>query len=169
MSTDKSGIRIKRVGPDEETGPLPAAGTTGGAGTPRRSGGTRSRTSTARGADARVDETVGPSTRTRTETGPLPEHRAQAHPEHTRPGPGTDAGRADKGDRLAMLTARETKPFFLTSEFLLTAATIAGLLVVGYLHDDSLNTWRIWLLVTVIASAYVLSRGIAKAGSSDRR
>ena len=64
---------------------------------------------------------------------------------------------------------RETKPFFLTSEFLLTAATIAGLLVAGYLHDDTLNAWRTWLLVAVVASAYIVSRGIAKAGSSDRR
>ena len=64
---------------------------------------------------------------------------------------------------------RETKPFFLTSEFLLAAATIAGLLIAGYLHDDTLNAWRTWLLVAVVASAYIVSRGIAKAGSSDRR
>jgi hypothetical protein len=65
--------------------------------------------------------------------------------------------------------SRETKPFFLTSEFVLTVATIIGLLAFGYANgDDTLHTWRTWLLVTTIAAAYVLSRGIAKAGSRDR-
>lgn len=66
-------------------------------------------------------------------------------------------------------SARETKPFFRTSEFLVAAGLVLALLVAGYAHDDSLNTWRTWLLITVIGSAYVLSRGVAKAGSADRR
>ena len=86
-------------------------------------------------------------------------------PEHTAP--------HDASPQLPATTAhhpRETKPFYLTSEFLLAAATIAGLLIFGSLHDDdSLNNWRTWLLVAVVASAYIVSRGIAKAGSSDRR
>ena len=71
--------------------------------------------------------------------------------------------------RLPRSDVRETKPFWLTSEFLTAAAVMAALLIAGYLRDDSLNTWRTWLLVTVVASAYILSRGIAKAGSPDRR
>lgn len=63
---------------------------------------------------------------------------------------------------------RETKPFFLTSEFLLAALTMLALLVAGYASDDTLTTWRTWLLVTVVAAAYIVSRGIAKAGSADR-
>ena len=64
--------------------------------------------------------------------------------------------------------ARETKPFYLTSEFGLAALTIVALLIAGYSGDDELDTWRTWLLVAVVASAYILSRGIAKAGSHDR-
>ena len=64
--------------------------------------------------------------------------------------------------------ARETKPFYLTSEFLLALLTIAALIIAGYAGDDELNTWRTWLLVATVASAYILSRGIAKAGSHDR-
>ena len=66
------------------------------------------------------------------------------------------------------LDPHETKPFYLTSEFLLAALTILALLVAGYADDDSLDTWRTWLLVTVVAAAYIISRGIAKAGSADR-
>jgi hypothetical protein len=45
---------------------------------------------------------------------------------------------------------------------------MAALLIAGYSGDDELDTWRTWLLVAAVASAYVLSRGIAKAGSRDR-
>ena len=81
----------------------------------------------------------------------------------TQPAPATGAARPRGAD------PRETKPFYLTSEFLLTALAILALLVAGYAADDSLDAWRTWLLVTVVATAYVLSRGIAKAGSADRR
>lgn len=70
--------------------------------------------------------------------------------------------------RTSVAGSRETKPFFLTSEFLLAAFTMLALLVAGYASDDTLTTWRTWLLVTVVAAAYIVSRGIAKAGSADR-
>jgi hypothetical protein len=143
MATDKSGIRIQRVGPDEETAALPAPGETPTSQQRRTAGTSRSRTST-----------------TRTPT--------QAPGEEASTAPGDERDTSWQA-RLGGAAARETKPFFLTSEFLLTLAAIAALLVAGYLHDDSLDTWRTWLLVTVIASAYVVSRGIAKAGSGDRR
>lgn len=41
--------------------------------------------------------------------------------------------------------------------------------MVGYSGDDSLQTERIWTLVTILASAYMVSRGIAKAGSYEHR
>ena len=47
-------------------------------------------------------------------------------------------------------------------------AAIAAIVVVGYANnDDSLNVERIWMYVTIIASAYMVSRGLAKAGSRD--
>ena len=58
----------------------------------------------------------------------------------------------------------ETKPFFLTSEFLTTAGIIAAL-AIAMSQLDNFDADRGWLLITAIAAAYVLSRGIAKAGS----
>jgi hypothetical protein len=67
----------------------------------------------------------------------------------------------------------ETKPFAATSEFWLTIVGIAAVLIAGYVVDDpAFNLFRAWLLATVLASAYIVSRGIAKAGSAhaaDRR
>jgi hypothetical protein len=93
------------------------------------------------------------------------EHQAAALPQSD------PAGAPDTRlpDRPRGLDPRETKPFYLTSEFLLAALTILALLIAGYAGDDSLDTWRTWLLVTVVAAAYIVSRGIAKAGSADRR
>jgi hypothetical protein len=60
----------------------------------------------------------------------------------------------------------ETKPFFMTSEFLATAAAIAAV-AIALGTNDLVNGFRGWLLITIIASAYILSRGIAKAGARD--
>jgi hypothetical protein len=46
--------------------------------------------------------------------------------------------------------------------------TVVGILVVTYINDSSsLNNWHGWLLITVVSAAYMLSRGIAKAGSRE--
>ena len=60
----------------------------------------------------------------------------------------------------------ETKPFFLTSEFLAFAGMLAALLIALGV-SDSLNHFRGWLLPTILTSAYILSRGIAKSGERD--
>ena len=61
-------------------------------------------------------------------------------------------------------TAEETKPSFKTTELMVLAATVAGVLADAAL-DDSLNTQWAWILVTALAVGYMLSRGLAKAGS----
>lgn len=63
---------------------------------------------------------------------------------------------------------RETKPSFMTTEFWAMLSGIA-LLVVVYTATDNpdLTLWRTCLLSTVIASAYIVSRGWSKAGSHD--
>jgi len=58
----------------------------------------------------------------------------------------------------------ETKSFILTSEFWVAAGAAAGVFVGGYVLDDIANTTA-WRYGTWIAIAYILSRGIAKAGS----
>lgn len=60
----------------------------------------------------------------------------------------------------------ETKPFFLTSEFLTLVGTIAAL-AIAMAVSDVFDGNRGWTLITAIAAAYVLSRGIAKAGTRD--
>lgn len=69
----------------------------------------------------------------------------------------------DLGD-LARRFAGETKPFFLTSEFLIWFVTVVGVLIAG-LTDDDVQANLVWTLVVAASFAYVVSRGIAKSGT----
>jgi hypothetical protein len=63
---------------------------------------------------------------------------------------------------------RETKPAPKTTELWLTIVGVVVLAIVyGAARDASLNLFRACSLATVIAAAYILSRGLAKAGSRD--
>ena len=68
--------------------------------------------------------------------------------------------RADDGVR----RRPETKSFILTSEFWVAAAAAAAVFIAGYALDDIAETTA-WRYGTWIAIAYIISRGIAKAGS----
>jgi hypothetical protein len=56
----------------------------------------------------------------------------------------------------------ETRPFFLTSEFVLALAAWVALLLTT-LATDSLDAWGFTLLTVAICAGYMLSRGFAKA------
>ena len=71
--------------------------------------------------------------------------------------------------RIELEHPSETRPAAKTTEFFVLLASVVLVIVVGYSGDDSLDTRMIWLLVTILASAYMLSRGIAKAGSYEHR
>jgi uncharacterized membrane protein AbrB (regulator of aidB expression) len=58
----------------------------------------------------------------------------------------------------------ETKWAPLTTEFWAMVVLIGALLIAAAV-SDSLQDTRAWLLVTVIGAAYIVSRGIAKAGT----
>ena len=58
----------------------------------------------------------------------------------------------------------ETKPFFMTSEFLFYAIMTLALLVTA-MSDDSIDARWFWLLEVPLTIGYLLSRGIAKSGS----
>jgi hypothetical protein len=58
----------------------------------------------------------------------------------------------------------ETKPFFLTSEFAGALLAIFGIAITAA-SSDSFGAWRAWVLISGIVAAYLLSRGIAKAGT----
>ena len=60
----------------------------------------------------------------------------------------------------------ETKPFFMTSEFLAFLAGVGGVLIASAVADN-FDAPRAWLIAAIITAAYIVSRGIAKAGSRD--
>jgi hypothetical protein len=79
---------------------------------------------------------------------------------------------AVRGQRVAMFPRRadytsETKPFFLTSEFLVFVLYLMGLGITAS-TDSTVDARLFWILATVAASAYMLSRGIAKAATRSR-
>lgn len=72
-------------------------------------------------------------------------------------------GRTDSG---RVLTTTETRRSTTTSELWLTIASFAAIVAAGY-FSDALSVDRAWLFATVVMAAYVVSRGLAKVGSSD--
>jgi hypothetical protein len=68
--------------------------------------------------------------------------------------------------------ATETKQAFKTTEFWAMVAIVAGILIASWVVDgseggDAFPAVRAWLYVAIVASAYIVSRGLAKAGSSE--
>ena len=61
----------------------------------------------------------------------------------------------------------ETKPFFLTSEFLVFILFVLAL-AIGTATSDEVDPRLFWTLTTVAVAFYMLSRGIAKSGSRSR-
>ena len=61
----------------------------------------------------------------------------------------------------------EARPGFLTTEFWLTMLVAVAVVAVSYV-DDSYSVDLGWKLGVGLVAAYVISRGIAKAGSSER-
>ena len=61
----------------------------------------------------------------------------------------------------------ETRPFFVTSEFLVFVLFLMGL-GIACSTSPSIDARFFWTAATVITSFYMLSRGIAKSGSRSR-
>ena len=61
----------------------------------------------------------------------------------------------------------ETRPFFVTSEFLVFVLFLMGLGIAAS-SSPSIDARFFWTAATVITSFYMLSRGIAKSGSRSR-
>ena len=91
----------------------------------------------------------------------------------------TIGGRADTrmdltgaGEANAVYDTRrtETRRAFKTSEFWVFLLVAAGVIIATYTDDDdSLTEWRGWLLFCAVGIAYIVSRGLAKAGSTEPR
>jgi len=58
----------------------------------------------------------------------------------------------------------ETKPFFLTSEFVGAVLAIAGIAITAA-SSDAFGAWRAWILISAVTVGYMVSRGIAKSGT----
>jgi hypothetical protein len=86
------------------------------------------------------------------------------------------AGRRGGPDLLTRLTT-ETKHSLKTTEFWAMVAVIAGILIAcwmvgqgdgnGNANVDAFQAQRAWLYVAIVAVGYMVSRGLAKAGSRD--
>lgn len=61
----------------------------------------------------------------------------------------------------------ETKPSFLTTEFYAMGGVIVAVLIAAKV-SDSLGDIRAWTLVAAVAIGYMLSRGLAKSGSTHQ-
>jgi hypothetical protein len=61
----------------------------------------------------------------------------------------------------------ETKPFFLTSEFLVFVLYLMGLAIAAG-SSPQIDARLFWILATVAVSFYMVSRGLAKAGTRSR-
>jgi hypothetical protein len=88
--------------------------------------------------------------------------------------PGTGAGAT--GSRLgrgARRLSTETKSFFKTSEWWTYVVILVALLIAGNSIEgeeggaDFFAADKVWLYVTILTVGYLISRGIAKAGSRD--
>ena len=71
-----------------------------------------------------------------------------------------ESARASEGRR----TFDETKHSLKTTEFGARGGVIGAILIASYV-SDSLGDVRAWTLVAAVASAYLISRGLAKSGS----
>ena len=80
---------------------------------------------------------------------------------------GRSMDREDKMRTLLDKDGGETTPFFMTSEFMSYVLTVLAVGICTAVFDE-LNAWRGMLLVTALTAGYMLSRGIAKAGTRYR-
>jgi hypothetical protein len=61
----------------------------------------------------------------------------------------------------------ETRPFYVTSEFLVFVLFLMGLGIAAG-SSGNIDDRYFWAAATVISSVYILSRGIAKSGTRSR-
>jgi hypothetical protein len=91
--------------------------------------------------------------------------------------PDTTSGGGARADRPRHRTGTtrlttETKAAFKTTEFYAFVAVLAGILIAGAVVDDAdgsldFGATRVWLYATILTVGYMVSRGLAKAGSRE--
>jgi hypothetical protein len=68
------------------------------------------------------------------------------------------------GMRSPRMHGSETKPFFLTSEFVVSLLASIGIAITAA-SSTAFGAWRAWILIAALVAAYTVSRGIAKCGT----
>ena len=77
------------------------------------------------------------------------------------------AMRARLSERPRAVHDSETRPFYVTSEFLVFVLFLMGLAIAAG-SSASIDARYYWAAATVVSSVYILSRGIAKSGTRSR-
>jgi hypothetical protein len=73
--------------------------------------------------------------------------------------------------RVPTRRSNETKAAFKTTEFIVYVVAVIGVLIASFLvsttdaHEDYLRADRAWFYVVLLSVGYMVSRGLAKAGS----
>jgi hypothetical protein len=93
---------------------------------------------------------------------------------------GSTRTRMDAGRRPVQRLATETKHSLKTTELWMYLAAVAGVLIASWVvtsgngsgtgadnNGDAFNASRAWLYVTILTVGYMVSRGLAKAGSRE--
>jgi hypothetical protein len=85
---------------------------------------------------------------------------------------GTLAGSETRRPRVSTVATTETKHASKTTEFYAMIGIIAGILIAAWWigrngAPDPFTANRAWLYVSIVASAYIVSRGLAKSGSRE--
>ena len=107
-----------------------------------------------------IDEQRGGQQTVTEESNGTPPQYAPGHPQQTPP----PYGYQQQWQRPRRTYPIETKPFFLTSEFVGSVLAIAGIAITAA-SSDAFGAWRAWILITAITVGYMVSRGIAKSGT----
>ncbi len=79
---------------------------------------------------------------------------------HTKDRDGDTRGAEVRRDR-----GTETKPSFKTTELIVYALAVLGVLIASAIVDNSFGADPAWRYVTYLTVGYMISRGLAKAGS----
>jgi hypothetical protein len=83
----------------------------------------------------------------------------------------TDFGSTDLNQASPKLTftTTETKPSFKTTELIAYVVTVLGVLIASAVVDKSdFGAQEAWFYVTLLTIGYMVSRGLAKAGSYEK-
>ncbi|MEA2331259.1 MAG: hypothetical protein QOH58_1397 [Thermoleophilaceae bacterium] len=92
---------------------------------------------------------------------------------HRATGSGAVATGAGGLRRATSRLATETKQAFKTTEFWAMVALVVAILIAGNAIEseeggpDIFAADKVWLYITILGSAYMISRGLAKAGSRE--